>query len=167
MSNDADTLNALGLNLEGVGTEIGAKDVAAAADAVAAEKKKRQRVVIGDISAEEDLTDIPEVTRGNFGPRSTEPSALQKQFNETGAPYLNDAGKTAYRNFKVEFPGGDDEAWGAFYRSVQGVKNQTNKVNKEAGNAVYFIARSLEKDGKKYVLVIRTDARPVDEPAAE
>lgn len=163
MSNDADTLNALGLNLEGVGTDVATEQSATEA-AATTERKTRQRVEIGEISGEEDITDIPEVARGNFGPRT---SAPRYPFADQGAPYQNAEGNTAYRNFKVEFPGGDDEAWGAFYRSVQGAKNQENKKHKEAGEPNYFIARSLERDGKKYVLVIRTDARPTDEPAGE
>lgn len=111
--------------------------------------------------AEREEVEIGELEFGtlDFIPSSRRSSGGSKyKFDSLSAPVVDQTtSKTNYSYFKVSLVEGIDA--NKLKRSVQSATTQANKTNPDK----YFVTRTVNKDGNlEHMLVIRTDARPVE-----
>ena len=143
----SDLLAELGINAD--------ETTAAAVEAEAseAEKQTRQRIDVGVITIGEEAEDLPDVTRGGFGPRNV---TSKYKFDDIPAPVAKEDG-SGYRYFPMTVLVGDNDPE-AFKRSVASANTQANAKWKEEGRK--FVVRSVNDAEGKYagVKVYRVDA---------
>ena len=151
-------LAALGLDVEedAATAAPAAKPALAAVPETDASATDRSEVDVGEIEIGV-LDFIPAMKRGGGGA-----SGSKYKFDSLKAPETNtETGKTAYSFFKVAVGDNDPKK---LQRSVQSATTQQNASAKKAGDLnTYYITRTEIKDDKLVaMLVIRTDARPVE-----